>query len=74
MRMYVFKSEVNSAMRAFADDSGGSKLPPKFGPWTATGVLADERDPPHGLPRDQIEESVREHGFQLWRMRQKKKQ
>ena len=71
MRMYVFKSETSSAMRAFADNSGGSKLPQKFAPWTATGVVAAERDPPHGLPRDQIEESIRQHGFQLWRVRQK---
>ncbi len=73
MRMYVFKSEANRAMRAFADDSGGSRLPQRFGPWTATGVLTEERDPPHGLPRDQIEDSVRERGFQLWRIRPKKR-
>ncbi len=72
MRMYVFKSEVRSAMRAFAEDSAGSRLPEKFAPWTATGVVSAERDPPHGLPRGQIEESIREHGFQLWRIRPKK--
>ena len=73
MRMYVFKSRVKVGMRAFAGDSAGSQLPDKFAPWRATGVVAAERDPPHGLPRDQIEESIREHGFQLWRIRQKKK-
>lgn len=71
MRFYVFKSEARSSMRAFADDSGGSRLPSKFAPWTATGVVTAERDPPHGLPRDKIEESIRERGFQLWRVRQK---
>ncbi len=72
MRMYVFKSQAKNAMHAFTGDSAGSKLPERHGPWKATGVVGAERDPPHGLPRDRIEELIRDQGFQLWRKRRKK--
>jgi hypothetical protein len=71
MRIYIFKSEANNELRAFAGDSAGSKLPNQFRPWHAVGVVAPDKSPPHRLPRDDIEKAINEHGFQLWRMRPK---
>lgn len=72
MRIYVFKSGANSALRAFAGDLIGSKLPDQFGPWQAVGAVAPDKAPPHAFPRDQIEKSINDQGFQLWRLRPKK--
>jgi hypothetical protein len=68
MRIYIFKSETTRDLRAFAGDPGGSKLPPNHGPWTATGVVAAGRDPPHNLSRNAIERAIGSEGFQLWRL------
>jgi hypothetical protein len=73
LRIYVFKSGANNDLRAFAGDLRGSRLPEQFGPWQAIGTVAPDRDPPHAFPRDQIEKSISDQGFQLWRMRPKKK-
>jgi hypothetical protein len=72
MRIYVFKSEANVRLRAFAGDLRGSRLPDQFGPWRAVGAVAPDKDPPYAFPRDQIEKSINEQGFQLWRLRPKK--
>ena len=40
MRLYVFKSEAQTDLRAFAGDPAGSKLPSRFAPWHAVGVVA----------------------------------
>jgi hypothetical protein len=72
MRFYIFKSETRKALRAFAGDQGGTKLPGHHGPWTATGVVAAEKAPPHNFSREAIEEAIEGEGFQLWRMRDKK--
>jgi hypothetical protein len=69
MRIYMFKSDANSALRAFAGDSAGSKLPQQHGPWHAIGVIRDDRDPPHRFSRSAIEKAIDETGFQLWRMK-----
>jgi len=69
MRLYVFKSELQKGLRAFADDLAGSKLPPQFRPWRATGVIGPGKDPPHQLSRNVIEKAIADHGFQLWRKR-----
>lgn len=71
MRLYVFKSENRKELHAFAGDSSGSKLPQQHGPWTATGVVAADRAPPHGFSRDAIEKAIDAEGFQLWRLREK---
>jgi hypothetical protein len=71
MRLYIFKSEVKADLRAFAADPAGAKLPPKFRPWHAVGVVRPDKDPPHGLGREQIETAIADHGFQLWRMKDK---
>lgn len=71
MRIYVFKSETSKQLRAFAGDPGGSKLPKQHGPWTATGIVPTDRDPPHNFPRPAIETAIDSVGFQLWRMGKK---
>jgi hypothetical protein len=71
MRIYIFKSDARSELRAFSDDSSGSKLPERFRPWHAFGVIAADKDPPYGLLRETIERSIRDSGFQLWRMKPK---
>jgi hypothetical protein len=69
MRIYIFKSEARNDLRAFAGDPAGSKLPDRFRPWHAIGVVAPDKDPPHNLARAEIENAVNDHGFQLWRMK-----
>jgi len=68
MRLYMFKSETRKGLRAFAGDPGGSKLPPQHGPWTATGIVGPEKDPPYNLSRGAIQEAIDGEGFQLWRL------
>jgi hypothetical protein len=67
MRLYIFKSETRKALCAFAGDPAGSKLPKSHGPWTATGVVSADRNPPHNFSRGAIEEAIGGEGFQLWR-------
>jgi hypothetical protein len=71
MRIYIFKSESKRELRAFASDLSGGKLPKSHGPWTATGVVAADKAPPHNLSRDTIEQAINADGFQLWRMQKK---
>jgi len=71
MRIYVFKSDANRDLRAFAGDPGGDKLPAHFRPWHAVGVITPERAPPHNFGRATIEKAINEKGFQLWRMKPK---
>lgn len=67
MRLYIFKSESRPALRAFAADVVGSKLPRTHGPWTAVGIVGPSNDPPHRLSRAAIESAIEADGFQLWR-------
>ena len=69
----MFKSESRRELRAFAGDISGDKLPKNHGPWTATGVIAPGKAPPHDLSRDAIEGAIAADGFQLWRMKKKAK-
>jgi hypothetical protein len=71
MRIYIFKSETRSDLRAFAGDLMGSKLPENHGPWTATGAIAPDNAPPHNFSRHAIETAIDAEGFQLWRMSKK---
>lgn len=73
MRIYVFKSETTRNLRAFAGDAAGATLPKNHGPWTATGVIAENKAPPHKFARDAIEQAIDAEGFQLWRLRAKAK-
>jgi hypothetical protein len=67
MRIFVFKSEANPHLRAFAGDLAGNQLPKQLGPWSATGAIAPDGNPPHNLSRDVIEAAIEKQGFQLWR-------
>jgi hypothetical protein len=69
MRLYIFKSDAKSELRAFAADLTGSKLPDQFRPWHAIGIVGPGKDPPHRLSRQDIEHAIEMHGFQLWRMK-----
>lgn len=69
MRLYIFKSDANGGLRAFAGDMPGSRLPEKFRPWRAVGAVAPGAAPPHGLARDDIEKAIEARGFQLWRLK-----
>lgn len=69
MRIYMFRSQVKRDLRAFAGDLSGSRLPDKYGPWLVTGLIKPENEPPHRLPRKDIEAAIDDQGFQLWRMK-----
>jgi hypothetical protein len=69
MQFYIFQSETKVGLKAFAGNAAGSDLPTKFSPWIAIGTVLPERAPPHGFSRAQIETSIQEEGFQLWRMK-----
>jgi hypothetical protein len=71
MRLYIFKSDASGALRAFAGDTSGSRLPEKFRPWHAVGAVAPDASPPHGLSREGIEKAIEAQGFQLWRLKAK---
>jgi hypothetical protein len=71
MRIYIFMSETTKGLRAFAGDPAGSKLPENHGPWSVTGVVTEERAPPHNLSREAIEKAIANGGFQLWRLSKK---
>src|SRR5262245_50280890 len=58
MRLFMFKSEGNRGLRAFAGDSGGRQLPSRHGPWTAVGVVREDKEPPHKMSRAVIEQSI----------------
>jgi hypothetical protein len=73
MRIYMFKSEAQSGLRAFAGDLAGSRLPTQFAPWHVTGVIGPDNAPPYSLPRNEIEKAIDGRGFQLWRKRSKAK-
>jgi hypothetical protein len=71
MRFYIFKSETTKELRAFAADLAGGKLPENHGPWSLTGVVTEDRAPPHNLSREAIEKAIADKGFQLWRLSKK---
>ena len=73
MRIYMFKSEAQTDLRAFAGDLAGSKLPAQFAPWHITGVIGPGNEPPYRLPRGDIEKAIEGRGFQLWRKRSETK-
>jgi len=69
MRIYIFKSEAGTGLRAFAGEPAGSKLPDQFRPWHAVGVIPAEKAPPHNLSRGTIEKVINSDGYQLWRVK-----
>ena len=71
MHIYIFRSDVNKELQAFAGDAAGSRLPDQFGPWQAIGVVRPDKDPPYSLSRDKIQKAIKVDGFQLWRLKPK---
>jgi len=71
MRLFMFKSESNRGLHAFAADPGGGPLPSQHGPWTAVGVVREDKEPPHRISRETIEKSIADQGFQLYKMKKK---
>jgi len=69
MPIFIFKSEINNALYAFAGDLEGSKLPVQFAPWQQAGTVSLGEPPPHNFSRFRIESAIKLHGFQLWRMK-----
>jgi hypothetical protein len=71
VRLFIFESNANSSLRAFAADVSGCKLPDQFSPWRQIGVVRPENAPPYNLSRHTIEKAINAHGFQLWRLKPK---
>ena len=69
MRLFMFKSEGNRGLHAFAPDPGGEQLPSRHGPWTAVGVVREDKDPPYRMSREAIEKSIADQGFQLYKVK-----
>ncbi len=69
MRLFMFKSESNRDLRAFAPDPGGEKLPSRHGPWTAVGVVREDNPPPYKMKRDLIEKGISDQGFQFYKLK-----
>lgn len=67
MKLFMFASGAKPDLHAFAAESAGDRLPSKFGPWTATGVVRPDQSPPHRFSRENIEKAIEAEGFQLWR-------
>jgi hypothetical protein len=72
MRIFIFKTDEHG-FHAFAGDAEGSQLPEQFAPWVADGVVEEGRKLPHNINRYTIESAVKLQGFQLWRVKKKKK-
>jgi hypothetical protein len=71
MKLFMFKSEGNGELRAFTADAGGEQLPARHGPWTAVGVVREDKDPPYNMSRDLIGKSITDQGFQLYKVKKK---
>ena len=71
MHIYIFRSDAKKELQAFAGDAAGSRLPDRFGPWHAIGVVRPDKDPPYNLSRDAIQRAIKVDGFQLWRLKPK---
>lgn len=71
MRIFIFKSDTNPNLGAFAGDLAGLRLPSQFKPWRAVGAVAPDRDPPYNLSRGVIEAAINARGFQLFRLSKK---
>src|SRR5262249_40588573 len=66
MRVYTITPDTTKVLRASADDLTGSKLPQSHGPWTATGAIGPDNDPPHIFSRAAVEQAIDTEGVQLW--------
>jgi hypothetical protein len=57
MRLFIFESDANTGLRAFAGDVAGRNLPDQFSPWRQLGAVASGNAPPYNLSPDTIEKS-----------------
>jgi hypothetical protein len=73
MRLFIFKSDSNTNLRAFTGDLAGQHLPSQFKPWHAIGAVADDAAMPHRFEREPIEREITARGYQLWRFKDKSK-
>lgn len=71
MKIYTFASDAPSRLFAFAGDRAGSSLPEQHGPWKSVGEIGPDDVIQYGLDRKHIEHAIREHGYQMWRMKKK---
>jgi hypothetical protein len=71
VQLFIFESNADTSLRAFAGDAAGGKLPDQFSPWRQIGVIRPENAPPYNLSRHTIEKAISAHGFQLWRLKPK---
>jgi hypothetical protein len=62
LRLYIFKSDAKSELRAFAAEVTGSKLPGQFR-GHAIGIVASGKDPPHRFSRQDIESAIHSRLF-----------
>src|SRR5262249_52393279 len=69
--LFMFKSQAREGLHAFTGDRAGAQLPVRFRPWQTQGMIDRSHAPPHTLSRSAIEQSIREVGFQLWRIRRR---
>jgi hypothetical protein len=70
MRIFIFKSEARPDLHAFGPSWTAVGCQSSSDPG-AIGAIAPDRDPPHELSREAIEQAMRTQGFQLWRMSRK---
>jgi len=73
MRIFIFKSEARTDLRAFGGDPARLQLPDKFRPWRVVGAIAPNQDFRHKISRADVEMAIREQGFQLFRLKEKTK-
>ena len=73
MRIFIFKSEAKTDLRAFGGDLVGLQLPDKFKPWRVVGAIAPNQEFPYKISRADVEMAIREQGFQLFRLKEKTK-
>jgi hypothetical protein len=65
MRIFIFKSDARTDLRAFGGDLAGLQLPDKFKPWRVVGAIAPNQEFPYKISRADVEMAIREQGFQL---------
>ena len=73
MRIFIFKSEARTDLRAFGGDLAGLQLPDQFKPWRVVGAIAPHQEFPYKISRADVEMAIREQGFQLFRLKEKTK-
>lgn len=62
---YLFRSENDPQLQAFADDAAGSKLPAENGPWTLVRQVSGDENWTHTTTRDVVAAGVAANGFLL---------